>query len=90
MLRARPPRLPPPPAPPRTRRGRAPVAALPPDAFAPVAPPASLWVAALVPAGVFVFGAVEFTKRLLIQRRCAVCEGKGLVTAPGEREREKE
>ena len=32
---------------------------------------------------VFVFGAAEFTKRILIQRACAVCAGTGLVRMGG-------
>jgi hypothetical protein len=50
-------------------------------AYTPPPPPGpEIWLGALVPLGVFIFGAAEFGKRILIQRRCAVCAGTGLIT----------
>lgn len=54
-------------------------------AYTPPPPPGpEIWIGAIVPVGVFIFGAVEFTKRIVIQRRCAVCSGTGLVTLGGD------
>ena len=39
-------------------------------------PPVSSLRAGVIP---FIIGAYEFSKRILIQRRCQVCEGRGLV-----------
>ncbi|KAF6259529.1 hypothetical protein COO60DRAFT_1700806 [Scenedesmus sp. NREL 46B-D3] len=38
-----------------------------------------IWFAAFVSTVPFVIGAYEFGKRILIQRRCKVCNGSGLV-----------
>ena len=62
---------------PRTSRV---VLALTPD-FAPTPPSTAIVVGAVVPVAVFLYGLAEFTKRVIIQRRCAVCAGSGLVPA---------
>ena len=62
------------------RRGRPGVAS---RALSPTTPGPEIWVGAAVPLAVFALGAWEFTKRILIQRRCAVCAGTGLVTMGG-------
>jgi len=45
-----------------------------------------IWLGAAVGAFPFFLGLYEFTKRIMIQRRCKVCEGSGLVTVQEERE----
>ena len=55
----------------------------PPPALSPYTPGPEIWVGAAVPVAVFALGAWEFTKRILIQRRCAVCAGTGLVKMGG-------
>jgi hypothetical protein len=52
-------------------------------ALSPYTPGPEIWVGAAVPVAVFALGAWEFSKRILIQRRCAVCAGTGLVTMGG-------
>lgn len=48
----------------------------------PYSPGPEIWLGALLPTMVFALGSYEFGKRLLIQRRCAVCTGTGLVEVP--------
>ncbi len=50
-----------------------------------LSPGPEIWVGAAIPVAVFALGAWEFTKRILIQRACAVCGGTGLVRMGGER-----
>ncbi|KAF8072697.1 hypothetical protein HT031_000357 [Scenedesmus sp. PABB004] len=51
-----------------------------PAAFVPGPPGWQVTFAAAVSTVPFVIGAYEFGKRILIQRRCQVCAGSGLVT----------
>ena len=46
----------------------------------PYTPGPEIWLGALLPTLVFALGSYEFGKRILIQRRCAVCSGTGLVS----------
>jgi hypothetical protein len=47
----------------------------------PAAPPSwEIWVGAVVGVIPFIFASVEFSKRVLIQRRCPECAGSGLVS----------
>lgn len=48
----------------------------------PHVPGPEIWLGALLPVLVFALGSYEFVKRILIQLRCAVCAGTGLVDAP--------
>lgn len=48
----------------------------------PYTPGPEIWLGALLPTLVFALGSWEFGKRILIQRRCAVCAGTGLVEVP--------
>ena len=48
----------------------------------PYTPGPEIWLGALLPTLVFALGSYEFGKRILIQRRCAVCAGTGLVDVP--------
>jgi hypothetical protein len=52
-------------------------------AFSPATPGPEIWVGVALPVTVFALGTWEFTKRILIQRRCAVCGGTGLVSMGG-------
>lgn len=74
--------LPPPPRPPTAARRSVRRAALPPPTeFTPTPPSTAIIVGSIVPVGVFLYGLFEFTKRIIIQRRCPVCSGSGLVAA---------
>ena len=48
----------------------------------PYTPGPEIWLGALLPTLVFALGSWEFGTRILIQRRCAVCAGTGLVDVP--------
>ena len=54
----------------------------PPYIPSPYTPGPEIWLGALLPTLVFLLGSYEFGKRILIQRRCAVCSGTGLVDVP--------
>ncbi|KIY99314.1 hypothetical protein MNEG_8647 [Monoraphidium neglectum] len=45
----------------------------------PLEPSWQVWFGAFVGVVPFVIGAYEFTKRILIQRRCKACDGRGLI-----------
>lgn len=53
--------------------------------FAPTPPSTAIVVGAAVPVAVFLYGLAEFTKRVVIQRRCPACAGSGLVEAANGR-----
>ncbi|GFR42086.1 hypothetical protein Agub_g2928 [Astrephomene gubernaculifera] len=49
----------------------------------PLEPGWEVWVGFVAGVAPFVIGAYEFGKRILIQRRCEVCGGRGLVASSG-------
>lgn len=59
----------------------APIVPVDPSTYtpSPMEPSWQVWFGAFVGVVPFVIGAYEFTKRILIQRRCKVCSGSGLV-----------